>query len=324
MTHQPLVQGPGGITVTIVTPCYNGARFLRATIESVLAQTRPALEMIVIDDGSTDDSAAIAESFGPPVRVIRQANQGESVARNRGIADARGSHLLFLDADDLLAPAALEHLAAALEGRPGAVALMGCARFAESPDTYISVTPPVASSFYPLIIGTNFGPPHCWMAPTDVVRRAGGFCDTLQWSEDWDILWRIGIHASALVPVDYVGALYRQHPQSQYATTSKANRARGYTILAARMADEFLKRAELFEVYGPDLFWGVWTALKNARANGVPWGELQYLRDSLVRVSRRLGEVSTHQRTPRLATFIRLVGVAPAIRLQGLWASSGA
>src|SRR4051812_28904107 len=92
------------ITVSIITPCYNGGRFISDTIRSALGQTRPPLEMIVIDDGSTDGSANIAESFGAPVRVIRQSNHGESVARNCGISEAKGTHILFLDADDLLAP----------------------------------------------------------------------------------------------------------------------------------------------------------------------------------------------------------------------------
>jgi glycosyltransferase involved in cell wall biosynthesis len=91
-------------TVSVVIPCYNGAKFLREALESVLGQTHPVLEVIVVDDGSTDDSAAIAESFGTPVRVIRQSNQGESVARNRGIEAAVGAWIAFLDADDLWLP----------------------------------------------------------------------------------------------------------------------------------------------------------------------------------------------------------------------------
>lgn len=91
-------------TVSVVIPCYNGAKFLRETLDSVLAQTYPVLEVLVIDDGSTDDSAAIAESYGSPIRVIRQPNQGESVARNRGIDEAKGDWIAFLDADDLWNP----------------------------------------------------------------------------------------------------------------------------------------------------------------------------------------------------------------------------
>lgn len=88
------------LSVSVVIPCYNGSSFLRETLDSVLAQTHPVLEVIVIDDGSTDDSAAIAESYGPLVRVIRQRNQGESVARNRGMELARGEWIALLDADD--------------------------------------------------------------------------------------------------------------------------------------------------------------------------------------------------------------------------------
>lgn len=87
-------------TVSVVVPCYNGEEYLRETLESALDQTVPPLEILVVDDGSTDASASIAEAFGDPVRVIRQPNQGESVARNRGIDEARGDWVAFLDADD--------------------------------------------------------------------------------------------------------------------------------------------------------------------------------------------------------------------------------
>src|SRR5262249_2554366 len=76
---------------------------------------------IVIDDGSTDDSAAIAESFGPPVRVIRQRNQGESVARNRGIDEAKGEWIAFLDADDLWLPEKLAEQARLITPQLGVI-----------------------------------------------------------------------------------------------------------------------------------------------------------------------------------------------------------
>lgn len=95
---------PENTTVSVVIPCYNGAKFLRETLGSALAQTLPPLEILVIDDGSTDDSADLARSYGPPVRVISQENQGESFARNRGIEEAKGEWVAFLDADDLWMP----------------------------------------------------------------------------------------------------------------------------------------------------------------------------------------------------------------------------
>ncbi|MFA5864845.1 MAG: glycosyltransferase [Phycisphaerae bacterium] len=88
-------------TCSVIIPCYNGSPFITEAIQSVLNQTVPVMEIIVVDDGSTDDSAAIAERFGPPVRVIRQKNAGVSEARNRGIREAKGEWIAFLDADDL-------------------------------------------------------------------------------------------------------------------------------------------------------------------------------------------------------------------------------
>lgn len=102
-------------SVSTIIPCYNGAEFLAETLESVLQQTYPAHEIIVVDDGSTDDSAAIAESFGSPVRVVRQENRGESVARNRGIDEASGDWIAFLDADDIWKPRKLERQVSQIE-----------------------------------------------------------------------------------------------------------------------------------------------------------------------------------------------------------------
>jgi glycosyltransferase involved in cell wall biosynthesis len=99
--------------VSVIIPVYNGARFLRAAVESVFAQTYRPFEVIVVDDGSADDSGDIAQSF-PDVRYMRQENQGVAAARNNGIEAARGEFFAFLDQDDLWAPEKLrlqiEHL----------------------------------------------------------------------------------------------------------------------------------------------------------------------------------------------------------------------
>lgn len=121
MPTSPSERDESAPSISVVIPCYNAAAFLRATIESILGQTQPVLEVIVVDDGSTDDSANIAESFGPPVRVIRQPNQGESAARNRGIEAAGGDWVAFLDADDLWLPTKVELQAEAIRSAPADV-----------------------------------------------------------------------------------------------------------------------------------------------------------------------------------------------------------
>ncbi len=90
--------------ISVIIPVYNGGKYLAEAIESVLAQTLEPLEVIVVDDGSTDQSLEIAGNFVPRVRIVSQENKGAGAARNTGIRVAKGAYLAFLDADDLWTP----------------------------------------------------------------------------------------------------------------------------------------------------------------------------------------------------------------------------
>jgi glycosyltransferase involved in cell wall biosynthesis len=120
--------------ITVIIGVYNGARYLSEAIESVLAQTHRPLELIVVDDGSTDGSGAIAESFGPPVRVVRQENGGIAAARNRALPEAKGEYLAFLDADDRFPPAKLREQLAVFETDPSLDVVFGHVTEFVSPD----------------------------------------------------------------------------------------------------------------------------------------------------------------------------------------------
>src|ERR671911_2120937 len=109
-------EGVAGL-VSVVIPCYNQAHFLGEAIESVLAQSYPRFEIIVVDDGSTDDTSKVAARY-PGVRYVYQNNQGVSAARNSGLARSEGEYVVFLDADDRLLPEALETGLKCLEARP--------------------------------------------------------------------------------------------------------------------------------------------------------------------------------------------------------------
>jgi hypothetical protein len=169
--------------------------------------------------------------------------------------------------------------------------------------------------FFPDIIGSNFGPPNCWLVPRDLVLTAGAFCEEMRWFEDWDLWWRVGLLADDLVCVPYVGAIYRQHPQSQLATTSMLDRTRGHAALMSRMTAKLLNDGTLLEHHGERLFWSAWTALVRAHANGVPWSELRSLAGGLREVARR-GPRSVRQ--TKMARAARWLGVRGALSLQSL------
>lgn len=110
---------------TVVIPTYNYGAYLARAVESVHAQTGPTREIVVIDDGSTDDTPAVAARLASKITYVRQPNSGVAVARNAGIERARGRYIVFLDADDRLADHALEHFHQAAVEHPEAVTLLG-------------------------------------------------------------------------------------------------------------------------------------------------------------------------------------------------------
>lgn len=110
--------------VSVVIPTYNRAQFLPAAIASIRAQTHACGEIIIVDDGSTDDTAAVVEQIGADVRYVRQDNAGPAAARNRGISEARGDVIAFLDTDDRWLPTKTERQLAVLSKHPE-VALVG-------------------------------------------------------------------------------------------------------------------------------------------------------------------------------------------------------
>jgi glycosyltransferase involved in cell wall biosynthesis len=198
--------------VSVVIPCYNGARFLRETLASVLAQTRPVLEVIVVDDGSTDESAAIAESFGSPVRVIRQPNQGEAVARNRGIDESKGEWVAFLDADDLWEPEKTARQLASLTPDAGA-ACTGHYAFEEPGKVLYEHIPRAEDLTFRGALEKAINPCH----PSGLMVRRElpvRFPVTTKYGEDVIYTWTLLKSTRfALVPDPLVG--YRRHANAQ-------------------------------------------------------------------------------------------------------------
>jgi glycosyltransferase involved in cell wall biosynthesis len=205
--------------ISVVIPCYNGAKYLRETLDSAVAQTLPPLEVIVVDDGSTDDSAAIAESYGPPVRVIRQSNQGESVARNRAISEAKGEWVAFLDADDLWLPEKLAEQAKLMTPAVGAVCSWTIDRYPGGREDHHPTRP----EFFERCRIMEHGAP-CHIS-TLVVRRdiPVSFPAWTSYAEDLVYYMDLARHARVVI-ADRSLVIYRKHSEAQTAKPEMGER----------------------------------------------------------------------------------------------------
>jgi glycosyltransferase involved in cell wall biosynthesis len=189
-----------GPLVSIVVLCHNYARFLPEAIESALAQDHPSLEVLLIDDGSTDDSLAVASRYESDLKVLTQENQGLARTCNRGAREATGEYFLFLSADDRLEPTYVSELLAALEREPDASFAYCAARLfgAES-----RVAPSRPFSAFLLIRGRNYVNGSALTRRTDYLA-AGGYPEDLGEGafDDWDFWLAMldGGHRGTYVP----------------------------------------------------------------------------------------------------------------------------
>jgi glycosyltransferase involved in cell wall biosynthesis len=181
--------------ITIITPAWNVAACVGATIASVLAQTHRDWTMQVIDDGSTDATADIVAGVRDPrLRLLRQRNAGVSAARNHGIGGIDGEAVLFLDADDWLAPDALARLAATLDGS-GAIAAYGAYCFVSEDGRRVVATKPGpfpdGDILERLLVRNLFANGGHLLIRTAAVHQAVGFRADLRYGEDWEFWCRI-------------------------------------------------------------------------------------------------------------------------------------
>jgi glycosyltransferase involved in cell wall biosynthesis len=212
-------------TISAVIPTYNYARFLREAIDSALAQTYAPLEIIVVDDGSIDETPEVLAEYGERIRVVRQQNQGVAMARNTGIAAARGEIIAFLDSDDLWEPRKLELQIARFEADPS-LGLVHCGveMFGAGGNTlqvYLGgLEGWVAGEMLRLDREVIIALGSSIMVPKRVAEEIGGFDQRLPPSEDWDFCYRIATR----YPIGYVAEVlmrYRMHDSGIHLNIAK-------------------------------------------------------------------------------------------------------
>lgn len=234
-------------TVTIIIPVYNGERYVAEAIESVLAQTYPAVECIVVDDGSTDRTAEIVRGYGARVRYIRQENAERSAARNNGIAHASGKYFGFLDADDLLLPGKVAAQVAFLDARPAFDAVYSRVRYFREDggrDGYTVRRPTPSGDILPLLVYTNFITMNSPLFRREAVERVAGFDVAFSRYEDWDFLLRLALTGSRFGFLDSFHVLCRMHGENTVTDAVRMFEAKLSVArkIAARFARELSAR----------------------------------------------------------------------------------
>jgi glycosyltransferase involved in cell wall biosynthesis len=234
--------------VSIIMAAYNADRWLAPALDSALAQTHPALEIIVVDDGSTDTTPALlarhAAAHPRRLRVLTQPNSGQCAALNRGLAEARGDYVKFFDADDLLSPDAVATQVAALRSAPpGRLAYGAWSRFyadpsearfpprpgwhdSDRPVDWICETWADAQPMYQCAL---------WLIPRGLLAKAGGWHEDLSLINDFEFFTRLVLASEGIVHTPAARLYYRSGLPGSLSAR-KSRRAWESAHLSTRLA----------------------------------------------------------------------------------------
>lgn len=190
--------------ISAILPVYNGAAFVAAAIESALGQTYAPLELIVVDDGSTDGSAAIVRGFGDKLTCIYQPNRGPAAARNAGLQIARGEIIAFLDADDLWPADKLACQQERLAADGALDVVLGHTQFMQQEDGTEETVTLINEPYPQYFLGSA-------LFRRSAFVTVGGFDETLRYCDDWDWFLRAQELGVAMQMFQEVALYYRRH-----------------------------------------------------------------------------------------------------------------
>ncbi|MBI2870415.1 MAG: glycosyltransferase [Candidatus Omnitrophica bacterium] len=183
--------------VSVVIPAYNAARYVKEAIDSVLAQTYPSIEIVVVNDGSTDNTLDILATYGDRIQVVTQKNGGPSVARNKGIRFSRGEFIDLMDADDAWLPTKVEKQVEVLKSDPE-IGMVTCSAFYVDGDGKLlsvrkagryATREEARQAFY--VRNWIVGGPSAVMIPRTCFEEVGIFNSNIKTMEDWDMWIRV-------------------------------------------------------------------------------------------------------------------------------------
>lgn len=289
--------------VSTIIPVFNRPGMLREAVESVLAQTYRPIEIIVVDDGSTDDTPRVIEELAarhPEVRGIRKPNGGPGLAREAGRTEARGEFIQYLDSDDLLMPRKFEIQVAALEAHPECGVAYGITRYRNAEGNEVACTWKPANQIQKTIF-PSFLVARWWDTPTPLYRRsicdAAGPWTSLRHEEDWEYDCRIGATGTSLAYVDEPVAEIRDHFDGRLSgggadkRETLRDRARAHELIASH-------------------------AVRAGVSRDTP--ELQTFARELFHIARQCGGAGLSEEPKRLISLARTISPSADLRLYEL------
>lgn len=241
--------------VSIIIPVYNSAHFLQKSIEHVLQQSYTNIEIILIDDESTDNSYVVAKQFETKgIHVLKQKNAGAAVARNTGLSVASGDYIQFLDVDDFLSNDKIEKQIAALKNHSGKIAVCNYINFFEEKDLsnlkandqssfiYSSDNP---SDFLINLWGgngdSNFIQTNCWLTPRNVIEKAGGWRNYRCPDDDGEFFTRVLLASDGIVYVPGIYNFYRRLPGADKLSQNSSSKYVQNVLLTIDLKFQYLK-----------------------------------------------------------------------------------
>lgn len=209
--------------VSVIIPLYNAEKYISEAIRSATEQTWANMEVIVVDDGSTDNSLAVAKTFeADNVSIFHQENKGASAARNLALMHSKGEFIQFLDADDLISPGKIEAQLKRLAFFPDHICCSSAAFFFDDDDHLQQ--PVTAAGFQKEVYGGDefltglygFGyggmvPMHSWLTPAGVIKKAGCWNEGLTVNDDGEFFCRAILSAKGVINCEESVSYYRKH-----------------------------------------------------------------------------------------------------------------
>lgn len=246
--------------VSVIIPAYNCAPYIREAVESALDQLDPPPEVVVVDDGSTDDTHQVLLPYLNRIQYVYQENQGQSAARNHGLHLSQGEYVVFLDADDILLPDTLSEKLACLEMEPSLGMIHSGVRLVDEKGEMLEDVEPwhdvprldleTCVLYKPVYVGAM-------MLRRIWLEHVGGFDPSLRWAEDVDLLLRLALGGCKMGWLHRPSVKYRQHDKS--ITQDAVQEAKHLEIVL----DKFFARPEVPE--------RIRRLEKNARYYGLIW-----------------------------------------------------